>query len=282
MLKNEHPHGTIPDFWDRAQDDLLCYELLKETRWPDGFVCPKCSGQKGYHLKKKGIYTYRCANRACRYQCSLTAKTAFHGTRVPLRKWFMTLFHMGSNQSGCSTNAISKLIGVTYKTTLRMTTKLRSVMENANAARFMNALLVAIQSIVTPKEGPEIVADVLVQKEELVMVDGYAGEDYCKPDLVKKTEKRDILKIHYRKPRLRSKADHRNKSIMQLSAETDPEIIKVLVAAKTHLNRFLLGTYHRNCYKFFPLYLAEFVYRFNEPNPAAMLRQLVSDCIKFG
>ncbi len=281
-LENEHPHGTIPDFWDRAQDDFQCYDLLKAIRWPNGFICPKCEGEKGYYLKKKKLDTFVCANRACKYQCSLTAKTVFHGTHLPIRKWFKLVYHLFKDQSGCSSNAMAKLIGVSKKTVLSMTSKLRAVMEDANAERFMNALFVAMETLVKPQGKPAIEADVLVLKEELVIADGYDGEDYCKGEVTKKVERREIYKVYFRDPRFRSdkSPDGQRQNVELL--ESNPQISKVLASATTHLKRFLLGTHHRYCTKKFPLYLAEFVYRFNEPNPAVMFRKFIGDCIRFG
>lgn len=44
---------SLPAFLRRFPDDAACARYLFEKRWPDGFVCPVCGGQKGWELAAK-------------------------------------------------------------------------------------------------------------------------------------------------------------------------------------------------------------------------------------
>lgn len=248
VYEYEHPHGVIFDFLGRTEEDYRCYSLIKKLRWPNGFVCPKCKGKEHYRLKNDRI---QCAATHCRYQASFTARTAFHGSKVSIRKWFMAILYMGNNQGGVSAEGLKKLIHVSTKTARRMLTRLREVMQNANEKRFMNALFYGIKELIRPKKLVAAKAAIFVQEEP----SGVMKVSFCDPSLL-----RDV-------------------PISRQAPKNNPRTALVVASAITHLTRFFMGTYHRFCLLNFPLYLAEFVYRFNEPNPEVILLRLLTDCV---
>ncbi len=240
--------NIIFDFIARFEDHSRCYELIEYVRWPNGFCCPRCHGLKHYRLKHETLM--QCANSACRYQCSLTAGTIFHGSKVHITKWFMAIFYVCNNTGGVSALALKKLIGVSYKTASRMLRKIRRAMHNANERRLVNTLFYAIKALIEPKKIPTAKSAVLVQVES------------------------GLHKIQFADP-----ANYRNVS-EETKVPAGEKVAHVVASAITHLSRMLLGTYHRYCHQsYWPLYVAEFVYRFNEPNPEVMIRRLLEDCI---
>jgi hypothetical protein len=46
---------------------------------------PRCGSQRSHFIASRRRGQCRC----CRYQSSVTAGTVYHGTRVPLRVWFL-------------------------------------------------------------------------------------------------------------------------------------------------------------------------------------------------
>ncbi len=243
--------NTIFDLLARLEDNQRCWELLELFRWPLGFICPKCTCNKHYWLEEKRLY--QCANDACRYQCSLTAGTTFHATKLPIKKWFMAIFYMMNHQSGISGTALSKLIFVSEKTARRMLTKLREVMEDSNQRRFIEALFFKIKFLIERKnEVPTVKSAVLVQIEP-------AG----------------VGKVIFKDP-----TNIENLPKMEESEAEDPATATLVGSALTHLRRFLLGTFHQYNLPNFSLYLAEFTYRFNEPDPAKLIVRLLSDCLR--
>jgi ribosomal protein L37AE/L43A len=86
---------TLDEFYRTFPTERRCWEILRRVRWPDGFRCPRCEGRKAHRLRVRGLW--QCAS--CRYQASPTAGTPFHGTRVPLRTWFLAMFY-GATQAG--------------------------------------------------------------------------------------------------------------------------------------------------------------------------------------
>jgi hypothetical protein len=59
---------------------------LARSRWgPTGFRCPHCGNDRAYHLAPRRPRVFQCTR--CRKQRSVTAGTAMHGTKLPLRVW---------------------------------------------------------------------------------------------------------------------------------------------------------------------------------------------------
>jgi DNA-directed RNA polymerase subunit RPC12/RpoP len=52
--------------------DADCLDYLEWLRWPEGFVCPRCTHAGGWAL---GDARYKCA--ACRARTAVTAGTLF-------------------------------------------------------------------------------------------------------------------------------------------------------------------------------------------------------------
>src|SRR5258708_9910976 len=93
-------------------------------RWPDGFCCPRCGGQKTWPLR--GVLL-QCAG--CNYQSSVTAGTIFQDTRQPLTLWFRAMWSVISQKNGASAIGLQRVLGLgSYKTAWTWLHKLRRAM----------------------------------------------------------------------------------------------------------------------------------------------------------
>ena len=81
---------TLLQFQAQFPDEASGWVHLREARWPQGFLCPRCARRGSHFLATRRLE--HC--RRCRDQGSVTAGTVFHGTRVPLRVWFLGLFFL--------------------------------------------------------------------------------------------------------------------------------------------------------------------------------------------
>lgn len=104
-----------------------CREALECWRWPEGFVCPKCSGRA--HCVLGHRHLYQC--NACRRQTSLTAGTIFASTKVPLTTWFRAMYLVTQTKQGISSIELGRRLGVTQTTAWKIKTKLAEVMRIA-------------------------------------------------------------------------------------------------------------------------------------------------------
>ena len=112
---------------ERFHSDEKCRDVLEELRWPNGVACPRCSGSRHAHDSVRGVYD--CYS--CGYQFSVLAGTIFHDTKLPLRKWFITVMLIVESKKGISANQLKRTIGVSYKTAWYLCHRIRKAMHDA-------------------------------------------------------------------------------------------------------------------------------------------------------
>jgi len=116
--------GTWVEFINWFSDEDSCLAFLERLRWSDGFVCPCCSGQRGW---RRAEGRWLCAN--CRRETSATAGTIFDGTRKPLQQWFAAAWYVCGTKNGASALGIQQILGLgSYETAWTWLHKLRRAM----------------------------------------------------------------------------------------------------------------------------------------------------------
>ena len=123
---------TLQEFQVAFPDEQACWEALRRTRWPKGFVCPRCG-----HAVSSWIATRRLEQCCrCRYQCSVTAGTVFHRTRVSLLTWFWAIFFVARHKKGISALQLQRDTGLgSYRSAWTMLHRLRSALRYRPEAR---------------------------------------------------------------------------------------------------------------------------------------------------
>ena len=101
-----------------------CIEYSVRLRWPNGFLCSRCYGRKGW---RRNADTFRCA--LCARDVSVTSGTLFHQSHLPLRVWFQIMWDMVSQKQGVSALGLSHSLGLkSHKTMEQALRKLRRAM----------------------------------------------------------------------------------------------------------------------------------------------------------
>jgi len=129
------PGLSLPEFFARFGAEAQCETALEQSRWPDGFVCPDCGGRKHSLVHRGGEKLWQCS--ACRKQTSLTAGTIFAFTRLPLRLWFLGIYHLTQAKNNVAALELKRLLGVSYKAAWRLKHKLMQVMDEREGARVL-------------------------------------------------------------------------------------------------------------------------------------------------
>jgi len=105
-------------------DEVKCFELVRQHRWPEGVRCPKCSRAKvvrnGRDDRQAGRQRYLCQD--CRERFDDLTGTVLAGHHQPLRIWVLCLYFMGLNLSN---RQIAQELGVDENELQAMTTQLR-------------------------------------------------------------------------------------------------------------------------------------------------------------
>jgi transposase-like protein len=102
-------------------------EWLEKTRWPEGPVCSHC-GAVGRAYKTKKLGWYRCAEKECRKDFTVTTGTVMERSHIPLNSWLRGFYLMASSKKGISAHQLHRALGVEYKSAWFMCHRIREAM----------------------------------------------------------------------------------------------------------------------------------------------------------
>ena len=104
--------------------DEQAFEMFKEARWgTESVSCPCCGGTEHYWLKNRS--QWRCKNKNCGKQFSLTSGTIFHSAKMPIRVYLAAIALYSNCAKGMSALQMSRDLNVQYKTAFVLCHKLR-------------------------------------------------------------------------------------------------------------------------------------------------------------
>ena len=128
MSRPPYPRNVV-EFNRMFPDEAACVVYLAARRWPDGFCCPRCGHDAAFALPRRRLW--QC--KACGHQTSVTAGTVMHRTRTPLLTWFGAAFWMTAHKPGLSALQLQHMLGLArYETAWLILHKLRRAMVNAS------------------------------------------------------------------------------------------------------------------------------------------------------
>ena len=105
--------------------EASCREYLARLRWPNGFQCPRCQGERAWETGR--AWLLECAQ--CGHQTTVTAGTIFQDTHKPLRVWFHAIWLVTTQKQGASAMTIQQVLGLgSYRTAWAWLHKLRHAM----------------------------------------------------------------------------------------------------------------------------------------------------------
>lgn len=108
-------------------DIEVCEAYMRDIRWTDGPVCPKC-GATGERIGR--IATRRMLKcKDCYKQFSHKVGTIFEDSPLGLDKWFVAVWAIANCKNGISSHELGRAIGVTQKTAWFMLHRIRKAME---------------------------------------------------------------------------------------------------------------------------------------------------------
>ncbi len=93
-MSEDYPR-TLLELEKRFNTEEACRAYLFALRWPKGWVCPRCGGQRAWAVRR---WLWRCSD--CRYEVSVTAGTIFQDSHLPLTIWFRVIWQVTSQKNG--------------------------------------------------------------------------------------------------------------------------------------------------------------------------------------
>jgi transposase-like protein len=111
-------------------------EWLEARVWPNGRVCPHCGATEERTRKLEGkahrAGLYQC--NQCREQFTATVGTVMERSKIPLPKWLMAVYLLSASKKGMSAHQLSRMLGVSYKSTWFMMHRVREAMREPSFA----------------------------------------------------------------------------------------------------------------------------------------------------
>lgn len=147
-MTKRYRERSLLDFQKEFSTEEACSQHLRNIRWPDGFICPRCGYGEAWFVRTRNILDCK----SCRAKISLTAGTIFHKTRTPLVKWYWLIYHMAMDKVGVSIAEMQRVLQITdYKTAWLMAHKIRKAMADRDAGYSLAGLVEMDDSFFGPK-----------------------------------------------------------------------------------------------------------------------------------
>jgi len=117
----------------RFRDDNEARKALEAILWPDGPICPHCGViNHAYATKRPGVF--RCAEKECRKDFTVTMKTVMERSKIALHKWLQAFHLMCSSKKGVSAHQLHRTLDISYEAAWFMAHRIREAMRAGGLA----------------------------------------------------------------------------------------------------------------------------------------------------
>ncbi len=115
------------------RNDDEARKALEAILWPDGPICPHCGTiNHAYATKRPGVY--RCAEKECRKDFTVTMKTVMERSKIALHKWLQAFHLICSSKKGISAHQLHRTLDLSYESAWFMCHRIREAMRAGGLA----------------------------------------------------------------------------------------------------------------------------------------------------
>lgn len=128
-----------------------CITHLERVRWGGKPKCPYCTSDSTRPLPN----TKRHQCRTCQTSFSVTVRTIFHHTHLPLQKWFVAISLVLNAKKGVSARQLGRDLNVNKDTAWRMAMKIRDAMTEREQRNLLTGIVEADETYIggKPRKG---------------------------------------------------------------------------------------------------------------------------------
>ncbi|MDG5490538.1 IS1595 family transposase [Psychroserpens sp. SPM9] len=116
---------SLPQLLDYFKEESTCRDYYQQIRWNGEEACPHCGSLKVYTTKRG----FRCGDKECRKDFTVTTGTIFHNSNIPLRIWFAAIFLATTHKKGISSVQLALDLGITQKTAWHVLHRIREMLK---------------------------------------------------------------------------------------------------------------------------------------------------------
>jgi transposase-like protein len=122
---------NIADVYKRFPDKADCLAYLEELRWRKRPVCPYCGSGNSTPIHAE--HRYHC--NGCNVSYSVTVKTLFHQTHLPLQKWFLAVILLLRDKKRLAVRDLAESLQVNKNTAWYVSSRIRRAMVSSPEER---------------------------------------------------------------------------------------------------------------------------------------------------
>jgi hypothetical protein len=276
---------------------------LVGRRWPNGVTCPKCGNEKFYPLPSKPFH-WVCKAKTTEHQAvyrfSLYVGTIFENTNYPLLTWFKVLYLMLSSKKGMSALQMHRMLGTgSYQTAWYLMHRLRAGLMDPQFRKLVGVVEIDETYLGGKdrnrhghKKGG---VPGMAHNSKIGVIGAISRKGNVTCRIIERTDARTLVgfvrECVSQRVRLLATDDftgykslpeegYRHEAINHSKGEYVRGTVHTnsIESFWSLLKRGVIGTYHNVSKKYLPLYLNEFVFRFNHRRNEDMFGAAVAGC----
>ena len=133
-------------------DQESCIEHLERIRWQGTAVCSHCGSLS---VKRKKAHTVGRVGRwnchDCKASFKVTHGTVFHGTKIPLQKWFLAIALLLNAKKSLSSYQLQRDLDLNQKTAWFILTRIRAEMADKTNSILLQGIIEADETYIGGK-----------------------------------------------------------------------------------------------------------------------------------
>jgi transposase-like protein len=280
---------SLPQFQKEFGSEEDCASYLAHKRWKDGFSCCKCNHTTYCYIRTRQLY--QC--QRCHYQTSVTAGTIMHKTKLPLTTWFWAIYLVAHDKRGKSALSLSQILGLNYRTALRLLRKIRAAMQDRDSLYMLSGVVEMDDAYFgAPRKGKDgrgtnkAKAVIALSKDErnhpaylrIQVIDQVTIEEIKRVTKVCVKPGSRIVSDGHSSYKQLADIGYTHDSQSYYKADKD-DFLKMLHNIIGNVKAYIQGTYHGLGAKHLQSYFDEFCYRFNRRfHPNEIFDRLLNAC----
>lgn len=144
---------NLIEVMDRFPDQEACIHFLEKVRWKGKPECPHCQSQKlteRQHETETGrIGRWNCQD--CKATFRVLHGTLFHGTKIPLQKWFFAISLIVNAKKGISSHQLARDLQLNQKTAWYIQVRIRAEMADKVGSVLLKGIVEADETYIGGK-----------------------------------------------------------------------------------------------------------------------------------
>ena len=119
---------SLIELFEMFPDEQAARDWFESTRWPNGRACAKCGSLDTKEVKNEKPMPYWCPD--CRTYFSVKTGTVMQSSKLPLRKWAISIYQVSTSLKGVSSMKLHHDLGIAQKNAWHMLHRIRKAMES--------------------------------------------------------------------------------------------------------------------------------------------------------